>query len=371
MARLENLLLVPEGARRSELDRLRRPPFTPTITGLVKALQRLKEVRGLGAGALDLSGLPARRVAALARYADHAWATQLANLGDTRRVATLLAYTHLLTSSARDDVIDIFDVVSGDLQRSATHRGQQRRTGELRDYDRAVGEVHARMRGVLDVLDADPVAVTGVLDELRADRAGIEQAMGTVATLMRPPNDPFHERLVAAYPQIHRFLPLLIEAIELEATDSAQPVLAAYHALGNWLAERPRTTTLPEGEVPLEVINPSWEPHVRDRAVGTVNRAGYACCVLDALRTRLRRRDIYAPASTRLGRPPRRTPGPRRLGGTARHAVRRADAGHRTPPRCSTSSPPPPTWRGGTPPPDWRATLTCASNTAAGATRSC
>lgn len=27
-------------------------------------------------------------------------------------------------------LIDIFDVVFGDLQRSATHRGQQRRTGE-------------------------------------------------------------------------------------------------------------------------------------------------------------------------------------------------------------------------------------------------
>jgi len=117
--------------------------------------------------ACDLSGLPARRVTALARYADQAWATQLADLGGTRRVATLLAYTHLLTSSARDDVIDIFDVVFGDLQRSATHRGQQRRAVELRDYGLAVGEVHARMRGVPDVLDAQPVAVAGVLDALR------------------------------------------------------------------------------------------------------------------------------------------------------------------------------------------------------------
>ncbi len=80
-------------------------------------------------------------------------------------------------------------------------------------------------------------------------------------------------------------------------------MLAAYHALGDWLADKPRTTTLPDTEVPLDVINPAWEPHVRDRATATVTRAGYACCVLDALRTRLRRRDIYAPASTRWGDP--------------------------------------------------------------------
>ena len=60
--------------------------------------------------------------------------------------------------------------------------------------------------------------------------------MGTVEALMRPPGDPFHERLVAAYPQIRRFLPALIEALELQAIDSAAPVLDACHALGEWLA---------------------------------------------------------------------------------------------------------------------------------------
>ena len=62
-----------------------------------------------------------------------------------RRIATLVAYTHMLAASARDDVIDIFDVVFGDLQRAATHRGQKRRAGELRDYDQAVAAVHAHM----------------------------------------------------------------------------------------------------------------------------------------------------------------------------------------------------------------------------------
>ncbi len=51
------------------------------------------------------------------------------------------------------------------------------------------------------------------------------------------------------------------------------------------------------------MITPSWQPHVHDRDTGTVDRAGYTCCVLDQLRTRLRRRDIYARGSTRWGDP--------------------------------------------------------------------
>ena len=53
--------------------------------------------------------MPAARVVPLARYADQAWATQLADLAPPRRIATLAACTHLLAASARDDVIDIFD----------------------------------------------------------------------------------------------------------------------------------------------------------------------------------------------------------------------------------------------------------------------
>lgn len=301
-AALEALLVVPEGRRRSELDRLRRPPFSPTISGLVQALDRLADVRALGVGDLDLTALPARRVAGLARYAEDAWATQLADLAPRRRLATLVAYVHVLGASARDDVIDLFDVVFGDLQRSATNRGQRRRIAELRDYDRAVGEIRDRMVAVLDALD-DADAIQAVLAALRQDRERITVALGTVAALMRPPDDPYHERLVAAYPQIRRFLPDLIEALAMEATPPARPVLDACEALGRWLSERPRTTRLAETEVPMEVVNGSWKAHVRDPETGTVERAAYACCVLDRLRVGLRRRDIYAPGSTRWGDP--------------------------------------------------------------------
>jgi TnpA family transposase len=301
-ARLEALLGVPEGKRRSELDRIRRPPFSPTIGGLVQALERLGEVRAIGAGALDLSRLPPRRVAGLARYAEDAWATQIADLAPERQLATLIAFLHVLTASARDDVIDIFDVVFGDMQRAATHRGQQRRAGELRDYDRAVGELLAAMSSLIGVLDDDE-AIAVVVRELREDRVHIERALGTATELMRPPADPFHERLVACYPQIRRFLPLLIDAVTFTSTEVGQPVLDAYRALGAWLAERPHTPRLPMAEVPVAVVNAAWEPHVRDRPDGSINRAAYACCVLDRLRVGLRRRDIYVPKSIRWGDP--------------------------------------------------------------------
>jgi hypothetical protein len=71
------------------------------------------------------------------------------------------------------------------------------------------------MRSLLDALD-EPPALTGCWRSCAPKRERIEENMGTVATLIRPPGDPFHERLAAAYPQIRRFLPRSIEAVELQ-----------------------------------------------------------------------------------------------------------------------------------------------------------
>lgn len=300
--RLESLLEVPSGRRRSEFDRLRRSPAGPTIDGLVQALDRLAEVRSLGAGDADLSRLPARRLTNLARYAEAAWVSQLTDLSPLRRSATLIAFAHSLTRSARDDVLDIFDVAFGDMQRAARNRGERRRTAELRDYDRAVSEVHAALSSILAALD-DPSAVEAAVESIRNDRDSLDEAVDTVQALMRPPNDPFHDRLIAAYPQVRRFLPQLIDAITLESIDTEQTVLDALQFLGVWLRDRPRTTRLPEDEVPLDVVTSSWAPYVLDSNDDTVNRAAYACCVLDQLRRGLRRRDIYLDNSLRWGDP--------------------------------------------------------------------
>jgi hypothetical protein len=58
---------------------------------MVRSLERVAEVAGVGAGAVDLSGVPATRLLALARYGVTAKAAALRDLAESRRTATLVA----------------------------------------------------------------------------------------------------------------------------------------------------------------------------------------------------------------------------------------------------------------------------------------
>lgn len=65
---LDSLLTVPPGERVSELDRLRRGPVRVSGPQMKRALERAEEIAALGMGAVDVSGIPPRRLAELSRY---------------------------------------------------------------------------------------------------------------------------------------------------------------------------------------------------------------------------------------------------------------------------------------------------------------
>jgi hypothetical protein len=79
-ADLEQILRVPEGQRRSQLDLWRHGPTTPTGRGLVKSLDRVAQIAGLHMGAVDVAstGVPTRRLIELARTGFEAKAPKLA-----------------------------------------------------------------------------------------------------------------------------------------------------------------------------------------------------------------------------------------------------------------------------------------------------
>ncbi|MET9248024.1 DUF4158 domain-containing protein [Nonomuraea sp. NPDC003709] len=111
-AALVGLLAVPDGKRRSELERLRTPPRKASGRVMAEELRRVAEIARLGAGVVATDPVPAVRLGALARYGLAAKAPTLRDLAEHRQGATLLATVRHLETSSVDDALDVLDLLA-------------------------------------------------------------------------------------------------------------------------------------------------------------------------------------------------------------------------------------------------------------------
>jgi hypothetical protein len=134
-SRLEALLRVPDGARFSQLDELRTGPVMVSSPALVRALERLKSVRGLGIVIPQAAMIPPSRIASLARFADKAKASAVLRLPKARRLATLVAFVHTLEASAQDDAIELLEMLLTDVFGEAKKEDRKPRLRTIKDLD--------------------------------------------------------------------------------------------------------------------------------------------------------------------------------------------------------------------------------------------
>lgn len=158
---MRDLLKVPDGKRVSELERLRTPPMRVSGTAMTAALERAKEVQGLGAHLVPTSVVPAARMSGLARYGMGSKAPTLRDLEESRKTATLLATVQHLETATVDDALDLLDVLmSSRLLSRAERVGKEEKLRSLPRLRRAAGRV-AKAVGVL--LETAPATDTGEL----------------------------------------------------------------------------------------------------------------------------------------------------------------------------------------------------------------
>ena len=236
---LEALLVAPEGARYSSLDRLRKPPTRISGPALVNALERLEEIRSLadegtafhspGVGALSLAGIPYSRLKALARHAAAARAQAIARMPEDRRVATLFAFAQAFELRAMDDALDLLDLLMTELVREAKNTGQKERLRTLRDLDAAA----LRLKQACDVLldEAHDDASVRKVVFARVSKEELEQATATVEALARLKDESYYPELVLSYRRVRRFLPTLLRTIPLSGIQAGQPTLTAVQFL--------------------------------------------------------------------------------------------------------------------------------------------
>jgi TnpA family transposase len=296
-ARLEALLDVPDGARSSALDRLRRAPTRISGPALVAACHRLDEIRAIGVSELAFDHLPPNRLRDLARYGAAARAQAIARMAPDRRLATLLAFAHAFEVIAMDDALDLLDLVITDIIHAAESEGQKERLRTLRDLDTAALQLWEAIQLLLDEQIVDAAVRSQTFAQIPRQR--LIDAGTQVETLARPPDDRYYPELVERYQRVRRFLPTVFTTVAFEGTQAGQPLLAAWRFLADLEYQRHPDMH----DAPLALVPSAWRRLVLPRRHAVADRHAYTLCVLERLQDSLRRRDVFVRRSERWGDP--------------------------------------------------------------------
>jgi Domain of unknown function (DUF4158) len=256
-SRLRGLLVVPDGQRASELERLRAAPRRTSGKAMTMALDRVSEVLALGARSAGVEAVPANRLAALARYGLAAKAPALRDLAEPRRTATLLATARHLEAAAVDDALDLFDVLMATRLISTARRASAaERLAAMPRLERASVTLASAARALLAALDdggawLDTGAAWAAVERV-APREDVFGAVAVVEELV--PDDASEdaamcEALTARYGVVRPFLELLAEALPLGAAPAGEKLLAEVRRLPELARRRVRARHLGHDEV--------------------------------------------------------------------------------------------------------------------------
>lgn len=154
---LELLLEVGEGARTSDLERLRRGQTRVSGRVMVAALDRVSEITALGIGQVELGAVPRRRVVELARYGMAGKAPALRRHPYARRLATLLATVVYLQAKATDDAVELFDVLmTTELPARAQRQSRDEQARRYPRVSRDAGKLAAAVGVLLEAAEWGP-----------------------------------------------------------------------------------------------------------------------------------------------------------------------------------------------------------------------
>jgi hypothetical protein len=216
----------------------------------------------LGAGAVDLSGLPAARLRALARYGMGAKAQTLRRLAEPRRTATLVATVVALEAATVDDALDVFDLLMATkVLRPSQRAAAADRLGkmaELENASRVLARVGARLLSVLEESSEhlDLASVWAELEQV-ATRDRIVDAVAKVAELVPDEggaDGAMREQMTRRFRTVAPFLRLLATTISWGATVAGQPVLDALAGLSGLRGRRKvRREEIDEALVPVSL----------------------------------------------------------------------------------------------------------------------
>ena len=209
----------------------------------------------------------------------------------------MVAFVHSLEASAQDDALEVLDRLLRDIFGAAEKADRKARLRSLKDLDALALTLAHACAALLDPALPDNVLRDHVF--ARVPRATLAEALGTLSTLVRPPDDVFYTELQTRYRRVRLFLPTLLHQVHFEAAPAGAAVVAALEYL-----KRREAPARAQDVAPSAVVTTAWRRYVYG-ANDAVDHRAYTFCVLDQLREALRRRDVFVTPSWRYADPRR------------------------------------------------------------------
>jgi hypothetical protein len=191
--RLESLLSIPEGGHHSLLDKLRKGPFRRSAPELVRALERIEEVRRLGIDLNNSHRLPPGRLQAMARFASTAKAPIIQRLPEAKRLAMLVAFAMNLEASALDDALDLLDLLISEMLATAARASDRARLRTIKDLDSAAIQLSQIGRMILNEEVPDVELRAAIFDALK--REDLQSTLDQIDSLVRPAEDIYWQSI--------------------------------------------------------------------------------------------------------------------------------------------------------------------------------
>ena len=304
-ARLDELLVVADGERVCELERWRKGVSVPSGKNLEKALKRAGEITGSGLPALVRNAaVPRRRLLDLARAGMAAKATALRRQPGTKRWATVAATVAHLQGKSIDDALELLDLLMVTELLGKAERASDKET--LRTHPRLARASVKLARAVSVLFEVTDHGGEVSLDELweaievLTPRPELHAAMQTVEDLVpdtdaTDPDTQARALLAARITTVSGFVKVLTQHIDFGADAEAMVVLEAMRALPRLLDGRHKIV---REDLVEELLTGSWRRLVLP-GPDRIDKNSYVFCVLTHFHRHLKRREIYAPASTR------------------------------------------------------------------------
>jgi Domain of unknown function (DUF4158)/Tn3 transposase DDE domain len=317
-AALASLLVVPEGKRVSELERLRTPPTKSTGTAMLRALERVEEISAFDLGRVNLSRVPVNRLTTLARYGQLSKAQTIERAPEPRKTALLTAVVRNLEAAAVDDALDLFALLMATRLISPARRASDReRLSTLPQLEKAARILAKASKILVEELDRawtreadlDVAALWAAVEEA-VPREQVSSAVALIEILV-PQDDgsaesALREKLALRYNTVRPFLSLLGESSALDCAQGGKRVLRAVRGLPALARRRVKERPLLPREVDAELVPQIWRKAVFSNTglpQGAVDRDAYVVCVLELLHKALSRRDVFAAPSNRWADP--------------------------------------------------------------------